>query len=165
MLKTVKIALVATVAAWGLVGALGNFVDWDGTRGAVAAATSMATWEGGASSWKATSNPFVVLAGAVMIPALKLTSAVLCLLGGWAMWRTRDRGYEFEAAKRLALAGCGVAMFLLFAGWIVIAESWFEMWRSEAMRGPVLDSAFRYLGCIALIALFVGLRDDRRSRS
>ncbi len=160
MLPIVKIVLIATVAAWGFVGAFGNFADWEGTRGAVAAATSMSTWEGGAESWRATTNPLVVTTGAILIPLLKLASAVLCALGAGSMWRARNRGQEFEAAKRLALAGCGVAMFLLFAGWIVIAESWFEMWRSDVMRGPALEAAFRYLGCIALIALFVGMRDE-----
>ncbi len=162
MLPIVKIVLIATVAAWGFIGAFGNFADWEGTYGAVAAATSMSTWEGGADSWRATSSPFVVTTGAILIPLLKLTSAVLCTLGAWSMWVARDRSHEFETAKRLALAGCGVAMFLLFAGWIVIAESWFEMWRSDVMRGPALESAFRYLGCIALIALFVGMRDKSR---
>lgn len=165
MLPIVKIALVATVAAWGYVGAFGNFADWQGTRGAVEAATSMSTWEGGSGSWRATTSPLVVGLGAILIPAFKLASAVLCTLGGIAMWRARHRGREFDTAKRLALAGCGVAMVLLFAGWIVIAESWFEMWRSDAMRGPALDSAFRYLGSIGLVALFVGMRDRTPRRA
>jgi hypothetical protein len=42
---------------------------------------------------------------------------------------------------------------MLFGGFIVIADSRFELWRSDGMRGPVLDSAYRYLGSILLIAL------------
>ncbi len=164
MLHIIKIILIATVAAWGFIGAFGNVTDWEGTRGAVEAATSMSTWEGGADSWRATTNPVVVLVGAILIPVLKLASAVLCTMGAWSMWQARSGGSSFELAKRTALAGCGVAMALLFAGWIVIAESWFEMWRSDAMRGPALEAAFRYLGCIALIALFVGQRDNRKAR-
>ncbi|GAC21150.1 DUF2165 family protein [Paraglaciecola arctica] len=44
---------------------------------------------------------------------------------------------------------------MLFGGFIIIAESWFELWRSESMLGPVLQSAFRYGGFIGFIALFV----------
>lgn len=51
----------------------------------------------------------------------------------------------------------------LFGGFVVIAESWFELWRSEAMRGPVLESAFRYCGLIALIAVFVATNDNRQA--
>jgi hypothetical protein len=40
----------------------------------------------------------------------------------------------------------------------VIGESWFEFWRSDALR-PATDGAFRYGGFIALIALMVGARD------
>ena len=49
---------------------------------------------------------------------------------------------------------------MLFTGFIVIAESWFELWRSDVMRGPVLDSAFRYGGMIALIAVFVAVKEE-----
>lgn len=48
---------------------------------------------------------------------------------------------------------------MLFGGFIVVAESWYELWRSETMLGPVLQSAFRYAGMIALIAVFVASKD------
>jgi predicted small integral membrane protein len=66
----------------------------------------------------------------------------------------------FGAAKELALVGCAIAMLMLFVGFIVVAETWFELWRSEALRGAALETAFRYGGMITLIALFVGMRED-----
>lgn len=161
MLRMMKIALVASVALWGIVGASGNVMDWGGTMGAVGAATSMATFDGGAESWKATTNPAVIWAGALFIMLSKVTAGLLCVAGAGKMLaaRTADAA-AFGKAKELALAGCAVAVFMLFAGFIVIAESWFEMWRSDVMRGPVLDSAFRYGGMVSLIAIFVSTRDD-----
>jgi len=47
MLRITKITLVATVALFLLIGAFFNVYDWSGTMGAVAATTSMATFEGG----------------------------------------------------------------------------------------------------------------------
>ena len=86
---------------------------------------------------------------------------MLCLLGALSMFGARRRDpASFASAKQFALAGCAVAVIMLFGGFIVIAESGFELWRSESMRGPVLQSAFRYAGMIALIGLFVGMRDD-----
>lgn len=160
MLRTMKVLLVATVALWGFVGAFHNVLDWGGTLGAVAAATSMATFEGGADAWQATSNPAVVWIGALFIMLSKLAAASLCTIGALSMWKARGGDAQaFDAAKEYALAGCAVAVIMLFGGFIVIAESWFEMWRSDAMRGPVLESAFRYGGMIALIGIFVGARE------
>ena len=51
MLRIVKIGLVITVALWGFIGALGNILDWNQALSAVAAVTSMASFEGGAESW------------------------------------------------------------------------------------------------------------------
>lgn len=160
MLRLVKIMLVLAVAMWGFVGAFHNVADWSGTLGAVKAATSMSTFEGGADSWQATSHAWVVWAGAIFIMLSKLTAAALCTYGAKQMWVARKSDvHSFQFAKELAVTGCGVAVFMLFMGFIVIAESWFELWRSDAMRGPVLGSAFRYAGMIALIALFVASKE------
>ena len=161
MLRIAKILLVLTVALWGFVGAFFNVVDWAGTTGAVAAVTSMATFDGGAGSWQAISYPGVVWAGALFIMLSKVVAGALCMSGALRMWRVRDGdALTFTAAKELALAGCAVAVIMLFGGFIVVAESWFELWRSDAMRGPVLDSAFRYAGMIMLIAIFVGMKEE-----
>ena len=45
MLRIIKILLILSIAAWALIGALGNVVDWAGTMGAVEAATSMSTFD------------------------------------------------------------------------------------------------------------------------
>ena len=161
MLRITKIGLVIAVALWGLVGGALNLMDWPGTLAAVRAATSMVTIEGGADSWRATSNGFVVWSGALFIMLSKFLAALLCAVSAMRMWQARTSDAQsFAAAKSLALAGCAVAVIMLFGGFIVIAESWFELWASDVMRAPVLDSAFRYAGMIMLIALFVGAKND-----
>lgn len=161
MLRITKILLTACVATWCLLGAFGNLSDWDGTLGAVRAAASMSTFEGGAASWRATSSPVVIWIGALMIMLSKLAAGILCSVGTLQMWRARAGDESgFAAAKRTALAGCGVAMVMLFGGFIVIGETWFEMWRSDVLRDLSLQTAFRYGGMITLIALFVGSLED-----
>jgi predicted small integral membrane protein len=161
VLRTTKVLLIVAVVFWGFIGALFNVLHWGGTMGAVGAVTSMATWEGGADSWQATSNVAVIWAGALFITLSKIIAGTLCAIGASKMWQTRrSTAASFGSAKKLALAGCGFAMLMLFGGFIVIGESWFELWRSDAMRGPVLESAFRYGGMITLIALFVGMEND-----
>ena len=161
MLRQTKILLILAVAGWGLVGALLNVLQWDGTLSSVAAAASMSTFEGGAESWQATANPAVIWLGAIFVAGSKMAAAGFCLLGAYRMWRARAASaHTFRAAKQAALAGCGIAVFMLFTGFIVIAESFFEMWRSEVLRAISLESAFRYAGLIGLIALFVALPED-----
>lgn len=160
MIRIVKIALIITVVLWGFFGALGNILHWDETRGAVAAVTSMVSFEGGAESWQATSNPVVIWLGALFIMLSKLSAGILCALGAGRMWYSRNgSATDFAAAKRIALAGCGIAVIMLFGGFIVIAESWFELWRTESMSA-VLTAAVRYASMIALIGIFVATNDD-----
>lgn len=161
MLRNAKMGLVVSVALWGFVGVFQNVIDWDGTFAAVRATTSMVTFEGGATHWQATSNPVVVWIGALFIMLSKLAAGVMCAIGALNMWRARaGDALAFTAAKKVALTGCAIAVIMLFGGFVVIAESWFELWRSDVMRGPVLETAFRYGGMITLIALFVATKDE-----
>ncbi|MEM1432907.1 MAG: DUF2165 family protein [Pseudomonadota bacterium] len=163
MLRITKVLLTLAVSAWGYVGALFNLLDWSGTLDAVQRATSMSTFNQGASAWQATANPLLIWIGALFILLSKLAAAMLCLIGAGRMWRARATdSATFEASKDLALAGCGVALLMLFGGFIVVAESYFELWRSDALRGPVLESAFRYAACIAAIGLYVGMREPQQ---
>lgn len=164
MLRTVKVLLILAVGIWGLIGALGNLGDWHGAVDKVKATTSMSTWQDGEQDWRATSNPIVIYLGAAMIPAAKLLSGILCVVGAWRMWSARTASdIAFEKAKTLALAGCGIALLMLFAGWIIIADTWFQGWRSETLRNSALGTAFRYAGFVGLISLFVAVRDDAGS--
>ncbi|MEM1438361.1 MAG: DUF2165 family protein [Pseudomonadota bacterium] len=160
-LRLLKAALIAAVAVWAAVSLLNNVLNWSATLDAVRATTSMATFDAGPGSWQATSNPIVIWLGALFIAGGKLVSAVLCAAGAVGMWRARAaQDARYAASRRTALVGCGVALFMLFLGFIVIAEVWFGLWQSESLREPVLESAMRYAASIALIALFVAVPDD-----
>ncbi len=161
MVRIIKISLIVTVALWGFVGALGNILDWNQALNAVAAVTSMSTFEGGAESWQATTNPMIMWLGALFIMLSKLTTGVMCGIGAGRMWRARGGDVaDFTAAKAIALAGCAVAVIMLFGGFLVIAESWFELWRTQGPIRLALTDAFRYAGMITLIAIFVATTND-----
>jgi predicted small integral membrane protein len=156
MLRIVKIVLAATVAAFGFICGIFDLTHWHTTVETVGVVTSMTGWSGGAASWQAVRSAPLSWFGAAWIIAGDLTAAALCAASVARMWSARNAAVtEFAAAKKLALAGCGVLAIMLFGGFNVLAETWFELYRSDAMRGPVLDTAFRYLGSILLIALFI----------
>ncbi len=163
MLRIVKIVLGVAVAAFGLISGIFDLINWHSTAASVGAVTSLIGVQGGAASWKAISSAPLSWLGALWIIAGDLTAAVLCTIGVACMWRARNASAaEFSTAKRLVLSGCGVFAIMLFGGFTVVAESWFELWRSDAMRDAVLGAAFRYLCSILLIALFVASAESEQ---
>jgi predicted small integral membrane protein len=160
MLRILKIVLVASVAAYCLLGMLANIADWPRTLGSVGGVVSMATVEGGAHRWQATANPAIIVGGAMFIVLFKIVAGVTCLVASWRMWSVRRADVAtFTHAKAFANVGCGVAIFGLYFGWTVIGEQVFDMWRSTVFA-PSGNTAFRYGASIALIAIFVGMRDE-----
>ena len=161
MIRTVKVGLIIVAALWGYVGALGNILDWNQALGAVAAVTSMSTFEGGSDSWQAMTSPLLSWLGALFIVSGKLGAGVLCTVGAKRMWQSRGSGAaDFVEAKQVALTGCAVGAIMLFGGFLVIGESWFELWRAEGLIRFALTDAFRYGGMLILIAIFVGQREE-----
>lgn len=160
-MRGLKIALIASVAAYCVLGALANLADWPRTLASVGGVLSMATVPGGATHWQATTNSAIVMAGACFIVLFKVIAGLTCIAGAWRMWRQRSaEAAAFARAKALALAGCGVAILGLFVAWVVIAEQVFDLWRSTVFAQSA-NTAFRYGGFIALIALFVNMRDGQ----
>ena len=162
MLMKAKIALIIMVAVWAFSSALQNVMDWQGTIQAVIATTSMATIESGETSWKATSHPVVAWTGALFILISKLSAGTLCAIGALKMGAVHNKDIKiFGNAKNIALTGCLIAIIMLFGGFIVVAEGWFELWRSDTLRAPVIESAFRYGCMISLVALIVASPDHK----
>ncbi len=105
-------------------------------------------------------STFLALLGAVFILILKLVAGGLALTGALQMWMARHaNAVTFAKSQELVLAGIGVAVFMLFFGWIVIAETWFELWRSDLFRGLALQSAFRYGLFMIGIGLFISIKE------
>ncbi len=76
------------------------------------------------------------------------------------MWNARaaDRDTFFEA-RQIGLAGCGIAVIMLLAGFIGVAENFSHMCRSADIGGAVLGGACRYGGAMALIEILIGVTD------
>jgi predicted small integral membrane protein len=139
----------------------GQVDTWDQALGSVAAVTSMSTFEGGADSWQAMTSPLLSWLGALFIVSGKLATGVLCTIGARLMWRARGGdAANFALAKQYALTGCAVGAIMLFGGFLVIGESWFELWRTEGPFRMALTDAYRYAGLLMLIAIFVGQTDE-----
>jgi len=154
MLRISKIVLLLLVGLWGLIGGIGNFTQIGPGFDYVAAVLNPQK-VAGLASWQRIESPFIVWTAWAIIPLSKLVAAGLIFFGSWQMWRARRLGADaFNDAKSLALVGCSIAMAMLFGGFIVAAETYFLLWQTE-LGALTLPVAFRYIGCIALIAIFV----------
>ncbi len=82
----------------------------------------------------------------------------LCLLGALRLIGARTApGARFHSAKDVAIAGLAIAFALFFFCFLVIGGEWFQMWQA----GPwnMQQPAFRFLGSIGLVLVFVTLPD------
>lgn len=162
MVRDVKILLIVLVALWGLVGAAGNLSHLGLAYAAVESVTTMPAFPiDAAPPWR-TANPVVVWAGVALIVFGKLAAAIFCGIGAVTMVKRRGADSAvFQNAKRFALVGCGLAVAMLFGGFIVIGETLYAMFRDPG-HAQAAAAAFRYGGFIAVIMIFVGQRDDER---
>ncbi len=155
-LRITKAVLILLVGLWGLIGGIQNFALIGSGFDAVAAVLNPDPSEvSGLASWQSIENPLMIWIAWAVIPVSKLGGAAFCFLGAYRMWRSRSENAEsFKKAKSFALVGCGIIIAMLFGGFIVAAEIYFLQWQTElgAMALPV---AFRYIGCIGIIAIFV----------
>ncbi len=157
MIRNLKILFAAIVAFWGLMGAMGNFASLGIAYEYVEMVTSMSEVfeeEDAGPPWR-TSSPIIVSAGVLLIVLGKLGAFAGCSIGVFHMVKARNADAQaFANAKRWAVLGCGLAVAMLFGGFIVIGETVYLMWISEGGESAAAG-AWRYGGFIALIMIFI----------
>lgn len=159
-MRLLKIVLIVLVGLWGLLGGIGNLVNYAGGHGAVVAvmARDGVPFPPGGPFFAIT-QPVLTHLGYAVIWLGKLASALTCLWGAVRLWGARVAPAEaFNGAKAVALAGCGIALVMLFGGFVVAGEGYFAMW-SSPLGQLSSAAATQYITAIGLIALFVAVRD------
>ena len=161
MIQYLKIILVAFIALWGLIGGLGNLADYESGSQTVGRVLSMVETFSGGKMWRATGNSVLIAIGYASIFIPKLVCSVLCGIGAWQMWQSRNGPAEiFNQSKKYAILGAGIALVMLFGGFIIVGNEFFLMWQSEFGQRS-LQHAFRLFGSIGLILLFVQSPDQK----
>jgi len=156
MIRLTKIVLILLVGLWGLISGIHNLLDTDTGYRAVADVVGSDFVAG----WKAIKSPVFIWLAFSIIPLAKFVTAFMCLPGGFRMWQARKAtAADFNQSKRLAVAGCAVSIAMLYGAFIVAAETYFNAWMSE-LGALALPVAFRYIGSIGIIMIFVHMRDE-----
>jgi predicted small integral membrane protein len=165
MTRIVKIMLMLSVGLFGAVGFMSNMLDFAPGHEQVRTVLSMegATGTPG-MEWRRITSPLVVHLGFALIYLTKLTVAVLCTYSAFQMFQARDADVAtFDAAKRLGLLACGVAVVTFFVGFIVIAENFFEYWRVPILGMATHHFAASYIMLIIGFVLVVQLPEKAKA--
>lgn len=155
-----KIFLAACVGALMLLAGLDNILDYETNFATVQHILSMDTLPAGSPfAWRAiTAAPLQHVAYGLII-AVELGAGVLCAAGAGRLLAARALAARaFNSAKGIAVLGLVAAFALYFLGFLVIGSEWFEMWRSNGWN--MQQPAFRFVGSIGLVLLFVAQRDE-----
>ena len=160
MLRSTKIILLLLVALWGLLGGMGNLFGYSAGHAQVMSVMAREGAYPAGGPFIAMSQPLLTHLGYAVIWLGKLLSGALCLWGSLLLWQARNSdAASFHASKSVGLVGCGVALIMLFGGFVVAGGVYFGMWAS----GPGALShqfASQYVLCIGVVALFISARND-----
>lgn len=158
--RLTQIALVAAVALFAALVALGNLSDYQSNFLFVQHVLAMDTiFPDAKIGWRAITAPWLHHAAYWLIILLELGTALLCGWGAVRLWRRRAAPpAAFRQAKGVAVLGLLLGLLLWFTGFITLGGEWFGMWMSSTWNG--IASAFRFFMIFAVVLMVLVLRDD-----
>ncbi|PHK95889.1 hypothetical protein CR162_06010 [Pseudoroseomonas rhizosphaerae] len=153
-----KLAMVAGLAAFALLVAWNNLVDYGSNFAFVAHVLSMdTTFPDTALRHRAITTPALWHAGYLLIilgealTGLAYAAAALLMARGL-------RGPGFAAAKGWAQLGAALGFLVWFLGFQVLGGEWFLMWQSASWNGQ--EASFRFTTTLLLVTLYVVLPES-----
>jgi predicted small integral membrane protein len=159
MIRLAKIAVIAALAAFALLVAYNNIVDYDSNYQFVRHVLSMDTIfpDSSLRSRAIDSEAMWRAAYGLIIATEALTGLLLALGAVVLLGRLTAPGKTFNQAKLWAAAGLTVGFCLWFFGFVAIGGEYFAMWQSKLWNGQ--DASFRIAGAMLAALIFVSLSD------
>lgn len=157
-----KVAMVLALAAFAMVVAVDNLIDYGSNFTFVQHVLSMdTTFPGNALMGRAVTAPWAWHVAYAGIIAGEGATAALLLLGTVELIRARRApAAGFQHAKRFVVAGCTVGILVWFLGFMVVGGEWFAMWQSKTWNGQ--EGAFRFYMALLGVLVFVNQYDTDR---
>lgn len=155
-----KILLVAAAGIFCLLVGYNNIVDYGSNFMFVQHVLTMDTTfpNNAVRAERAILDPQLHRAAYWIIITAELLIGVTCLVGALRLLVSlRAAAERFNAVKSIAIVGLAGGMLFWFFGFIVVGGEWFQMWQSQIWNGQ--ESAFRFIGSIGLILVFLSLED------
>jgi predicted small integral membrane protein len=154
-----KILLIATIALWITLVAIGNLTDYGSNRAFVQHVLAMDTiFPDAGIHYRAIHSAWLQHLAYDLIIAVEVVAACLCWLGAWRMWcARRDRARGFSQAQQFAIAGLSAGLLLWLGGFMAVGGEWFGMWMPSQWNG--LKSAFRFIVVPPAALILLGQRE------
>lgn len=160
IVRLAKITTIAGLAAFALIVAWDNIVDYDSNYEFVKHVLSMdTTFAASTLRDRAITNETVWHAAYALIIAMEALAGLLLAFGALALLaRLRSPAAIFNRTKALAVAGLTAGLVLWFVGFLVVAGEYFAMWQSKTWNGQ--EAAFRITAVILGVLIYISLPDD-----
>ncbi|PQA87231.1 DUF2165 family protein [Hyphococcus luteus] len=161
MIRYLKIILVVFVGLQGLIYFIANAVNFEYALAAVGAVLSQQDSPAYQNLIAPPIvNPLLVKLALVTIMTGELFVGVLSFIGAFNMLGAAGKpAHDFEAAKKFAILGCGMALIVWFGGFTVIGAALFQMWQGQVGVSS-FEGAHMYLMPSGIVMLFVAMKDD-----
>jgi len=155
-----KVLLTAMLAAFALLVAWDNVVDYDTNYAFVQHVLSMDTTfpDSVLRSRAITSETFWRIVYAVIIAAEFATGLLLAAGAIALLMALRAPAARFNRAKTLAVIGATVGLGLWLFGFLVVAGNYFAMWQSHEWNAQ--QAAFRFAVMLLAVLIFVCQKDE-----
>lgn len=155
-----KIILVSIVAAFAIIVAFNNIVDYGSNFSFVQHVLSMdTTFEGNALMGRAIESSALHHLAYWIIIAMELTTGLLCARGSYNLLAAlRQSKSEFTKATTAATMGLTLGLLLWFGGFMVVGAEWFVMWQSDIWNGQ--QPAFRFATLLLLTLIYLQLPES-----
>ena len=158
--RLAKIALTLAAGMFCLLVGYNNIVDYDSNFMFVEHVLSMDTTfpYNAVRHTRALLEPILHHIAYWLIIAIELTIGGVCIGGAVQLFqKLKAPAQSFNDTKATAIVGLAAGLGFWFFAFIVVGGEWFMMWQSETWNGQA--SAFRFIGSIGLILLFVTQED------
>jgi predicted small integral membrane protein len=153
--RCAKIVMVFGLAAFGLLVAFDNVIDYPSNFAFVQHVLSMDTvFPGNTLKWRAITTPSMHHAAYIAIVVAELLTG-LCFLvcGGKLLTTLRAPAATFHRAKAIGVIGATLGFAAWFIGFMVVGGEWFAMWQSPHWNGQ--ESAFRFYMTLLAVLIFL----------
>jgi len=159
IMRLSKVAMIAALAAYALIVAYDNIVDYGSNYDFVKHVLSMdTTFPSNALRQRAISDASIWRLAYELIIGIEWLTGVLLTVGALVLLRRLGASAQaFNRAKVWAIAGLTVGFGLWFFGFMVIAGEYFAMWQSNVWNGQ--EAAFRIATEVLGVLVFVSLPD------
>jgi predicted small integral membrane protein len=159
LIRLAKVAVIAALAAFALLVAYNNIVDYDSNYQFVRHVLSMDTiFPDSTLRSRAIDSETIWRAAYALIIVTEASTGLLLALGAVVLLgRLQADAKIFNHAKLWAVAGLTLGFCLWFFGFVAIGGEYFAMWQSKLWNGQ--DGAFRIATTMLAALVFVSLPD------